>query len=169
MRKAMQAGIICVFSRWSYKHILRSCIPQSLQFARFNDQDGPAEMQHRKSGIIITLLVAATLSGCATGPVPPRTPSKVALITAGHFRGGTSFGRDISVLEVDGKPTDRPYGPIELVPGAHSVTMKCGDTVKARPLTVAAGEVYQFSIVTVPGVKGCSGSLTRVRPARKMG
>jgi hypothetical protein len=117
----------------------------------------------------VVMVAVAALSGCATGPFPSRTPSNVALITAGHFRGSTSFGREISVIEVDGKPTDSPHGPIALTPGAHSVTMKCGDTITARPVTVAAGEVYQFSMLTTPGVKGCSGSLTRVRSAKKLG
>jgi len=119
---------------------------------------------------IACIMIAATaLSGCATGPFPSRAASKVALITSGHFRGTTSFGPEISVVEIDGKATDKPHGPIMLLPGVHTVTMKCGDTINVRPMTVAAGEVYQFSMVTTPGVRGCSGSLTRVRRANKLG
>lgn len=117
----------------------------------------------------VVIFAIAVLSGCATGPFPGRTRSDVALITSGHFRGTTSFGREISVLEIDSKPTDKPHGPIALAPGAHSVTMKCGDTVKTQMVTVAAGEVYQFSMVTVPGTRGCTGRLSRVRSANKPG
>jgi len=116
----------------------------------------------------VAVFAIAVLSSCATGPFPARIRSDVALITAGHFRGGTSFGRDISVLEVDGKPTDKPHGPIALAPGTHTVTMKCGETTNAQTVTVAAGEVYQFAIVTTPGVRGCSGSLSRVRSTNKL-
>lgn len=119
--------------------------------------------------IAVVMVAAAALTGCMTGPFPNRTPSKVALITAGHFYASTSFGPEISVIEVDGKPTDLPYGPIVLEPGTHTVTMKCGDTIKNWLVKAAAGEVYQFKIITTPGVKGCAGSLARIRPANKLG
>jgi hypothetical protein len=119
---------------------------------------------------LATVTAAAMLTAsCATGPFPDRAPSKVAIITAGHFYASTSFGPEISVIEVDGKPTDRPYGPIALEPGAHTVTMKCGDTIKNWAVQAAAGEIYQFKIITTPGVKGCAGALARIRSANKLG
>jgi len=126
-------------------------------------------MNIRLPRIAVAIFATAVLSSCATGPFPARPRSDVALITAGYFRGGTSFGREISVIDVDGKPTDKPHGPIALAPGTHTVTMKCGDTINTQTVTVAAGEVYQFSIVTTPGVRGCSALLTRVRSTNKLG
>ena len=115
--------------------------------------------------------VAATLlAGCATESLRTRPLNRVALITSGdtYFSASTRFGPDISVVKIDGKAVDRPYGPIELEPGAHSVTMKCGDSIKARTVTVSAGEIYQFAMVATPGARGCWGSLSRVRSASKL-
>ena len=139
-----------------------------MRTAEFIKENGATDMKIHGPHIAIVMVAAAALNGCAIGPFPHREPSKVALITAGHFYASTSFGPEISVVDVDGKPTDLPHGPIALEPGAHSVTMKCGDTVKTRSLKVAAGEVYQFSIVTTPGVRGCSGSLARIRPRNRL-
>lgn len=72
-------------------------------------------------------------------------------------------GTRISVVDVDGKPVKEPYGPIELEPGTHTVTLKCDGSLKTSTVTVSAGEVYQFSKLATPGVKGCVGSLSRVR------
>ena len=120
--------------------------------------------------VALAMVAAALLAGCATGSSSGRSPNNtVALISSGdnYFTGNTRFGPEISLVEIDGKPVDRPYGLIELQPGTYSVAMKCGDTVKTRTVTVAAGEVYQFSMITLPGVRGCAGTLSRVRPASK--
>lgn len=129
----------------------------------------PADMKINMHHMVSVILAATLLAGCATEPLPTRPLSKVALITSGgtHFSSSTSFGPDISVVEIDGKPVDRPYGPLELEPGTHSVTMKCGDSIKNLTVKASAGEVYQFAMVAAPGVKGCSGSLDRVRSARR--
>lgn len=109
-------------------------------------------------------IAVALIAGCATRPVPTDRLNRVAIITSGNTNlfSLIKFGPVISVVDVDGKPVDRRYGPIELEPGTHSVTMQCGDETKAIKVTVAAGEVYRFAHVTTPGVKGCSGSLSRV-------
>ena len=115
---------------------------------------------------IASIAIAATLiAGCATERVTTDQLKRVAILTSGdtNFFALTRFGPVISVVEIDGKPIDKPYGPIELEPGTHLVTMKCGDAIKTNSVTVSAGEVYQFAIVTNPGVKGCLGSLSRVR------
>ena len=121
-------------------------------------------MKIRMSHIASMAIAAALVAGCATRPVPTDRLKNVAIITSGNTNlfSLTKFGPVISVVDVDGKPVDKRYGPIELEPGTHSVTMKCGDETKAIKLTVAAGEVYQFAHVTTPGVKGCSGALSRV-------
>ncbi len=92
---------------------------------------------------------------------------KVAVITSGdtNVRALTRFGRLITVTEIDGVPYAKPYGPIELEPGTHTVTMKCGDATNTSTLTVLPGEVYQFAMTSTPGVKGCAGSLSRVQAA----
>lgn len=126
--------------------------------------------KHYIASIAITVTLIA---GCALQPIRTDRLDKVAIITSGdtNVMALTKFGPVISLVEIDGKPVDKRYGPIELEPGTHSVTLKCGDQTKASSVTVAAGEVYQFAMVTTPGVKGCVGSLSRVRsadrPARK--
>lgn len=114
-------------------------------------------------------VVATLLAGCVTESAPARKLNRIALITSGdtYFYGATRFGPEISVVEIDGKPVDKPYGPIELEPGAHAITMKCGDSITARKVTVAAGDIYQFAVVATPGVRGCAGSLSRVWSAGK--
>ena len=101
-------------------------------------------------------------------PVRTSRLDKVAIITSGdtNVMALTRFGPLISLVEIDGKPVESRYGPVELDPGTHSVTLKCGDSTKVNTVNVAAGEVYQFSMVTTPGVKGCVGSLSRVRAAK---
>ena len=114
--------------------------------------------------------IAVTLTaGCAMQPVRTDRLDNAAIITSGstNMKGVARFRSMVSVVEIDGKPVDKPYGPIELAPGRHSVTMKCGDSTKTSPLTVAAGEVYEFVYETPSGVKGCVGSLTRVRSAAR--
>ena len=122
----------------------------------------------RLQHVALTMIAVVSLAGCATGPLPARPANtKVALITSGdnYFTGATRFGPEISVVDIDGKPVDKPFGLIELAPGTYTVAMKCGDSIKSRAVTVAAGEVYQFAMVTTPGVRGCAGILSRVHPA----
>ena len=118
---------------------------------------------------IASIAIAVTLiAGCALGPVRTDRLDKVAIITSGNTNvmALTRFGPVISLVEIDGKPVESRYGPVELEPGAHTVTMKCGDATKTNTVKVVAGEVYQFAMVTTPGVKGCVGSLSRVRTAK---
>ena len=114
-----------------------------------------------------TAIAVTLVAGCAMQPVRTDRLDNAAIITSGttNMKGVARFRSMVSVVDIDGKPVDKPYGPIELVPGRHSVTMKCGDSTKTSPLTVAAGEVYEFAYETPSGVKGCVGSLTRVRAA----
>ena len=117
------------------------------------------------SRIALMAAVVALVAGCASAPAPGHHLRNIALITSGDIVSYSATGSTagVSVVDVDGKPVSEPYGPIELAPGSHSVTMKCNDTVKTHKMTVAAGEVYQFNKVTTPGVKGCVGALSRVR------
>ena len=117
------------------------------------------------------LIIAAgmILFGCAAPPAPNDRLRSVALVTSGDtvsfaFAGSVPA---IVVVEIDGSPTDKPYGPIELKPGPHSVTMKCGDSLRSSNLTVRAGEIYQFNKIVSPGVKGCVASLSRMRSANR--
>ena len=116
----------------------------------------------------VTLTVGCASTSTSTS-APTRNLRNVALITSGDIVSYTSMGSDpaISLVDVDGKPVAEPHGLIELVPGTHSVTMKCYDTVRTHKVTVRAGEVYQFNKVTKPGVRGCVGALSRVRSARR--
>ena len=119
-------------------------------------------MPHIASVLVIAVLL---LAGCAAQPAASGRLKSGAIITSGDTVSYTSAdsASGVSVTEIDGKPVDSPYGPIELAPGKHTVTMKCGDAVKTNAVTVAAGEVYQFGKIASPGVKGCVGSLLRVR------
>lgn len=124
-------------------------------------------MKIRLHYIALTTIAVMLIAGCAIKPVSKDRLSKVAVITSGdtNIRSLTKFGRLITVVAIDGVPNDKPYGPIELEPGTHSVTMKCGDATNTSTLTVLPGEVYQFAMVTTPEVKGCSAILSRVQEA----
>ena len=115
----------------------------------------------------IATIAVTLIAGCAMQPVRTDRLDNAAIITSGstNVKGVARFRPMVSVVEIDGKPVDKPYGPIELAPGPHSVTMKCGDSTKVSSVTVAAGEVYEFAFATTPGVQGCVGSLSRVRSA----
>ena len=114
------------------------------------------------ASIVVTVVLTA---GCATKPAPADHLKNVAIIMPGDAVSFTLSGSGpvISVVEVDGKPVDTPHGPIKLPPGTHSVTMKCDGSIHTNTVTVSAGEVYQFAMVARAGVKGCVGSLSRVR------
>jgi hypothetical protein len=117
----------------------------------------------------VALIIAAglVLSGCAAPPAPNDRLKSVALITSGHTMSLAFAGAvpEIVIVDVDGSPTDKPYGPIELAPGPHAVTMKCGDALRLNNLTVKAGEIYQFNKVVAAGGKGCTATLSRMRSA----
>lgn len=116
------------------------------------------------ASMVIAVILAA---GCATQPPPAGHPRNVAILMSAYAASFTLTGSGpvISVVEVDGKPVDKPHGPVELQPGTHSVTMKCDGSVNTTTVTVSAGEVYQFGMATTAGVKGCVGSLSRVHSA----
>ncbi len=124
-------------------------------------------MKIRWHYIASTVIAVTLIAGCAIKRVPTDRLGKVAVITSGdtNLRALTRFGRLITVVAIDGTPNDKPYGPIELEPGTHSVTMKCGDATNTHTVTVLPGEVYQFAMVASPGVEGCSGSLERIQAA----
>src|SRR3569832_551229 len=119
-----------------------------------------------KSLSAIATLAILLLAGCATQSVPSERLNLVAVVTSG----GTylwNLGRmpTISVVEVDGTPPANAYGSIELVTGSHKLKMKYGGNITETQLTVAAGEVYEFSVVMC-GPGGCQGSLYRVQAAK---
>jgi hypothetical protein len=122
-------------------------------------------MRSNLSRLALTVMLAALLAGCASAPSSGRQLRSVALIMSGDVVSYNSHGAGtaISIVDVDGKPAAEPYGPVELKPGKHAMTLKCDTSVKTHILTVSAGEVYQFAKASSTGVKGCTGSLTRVR------
>ena len=114
--------------------------------------------------------VAATVAltaGCTSPPTANRNPRSVALIMSGDVVGYSSpgAGTRVSIKDVDGKPAKETYGPLELAPGRHTVTLACDGTDTPHTLTVRAGEVYQFVVRSSSGAKGCTGALSRVRSA----
>ena len=127
-----------------------------------------AEGQRMELRIAVVLAIAC-LAGCAAPPAPNQRMRDVAIITSGNTMSYSFAGSipEIVIVEIDGSPTDRPYGPIELKPGPHSVILKCGATPHTSNVTVRAGEIYQFKKVVAPGVKGCVASLSRLRAARR--
>jgi hypothetical protein len=120
-----------------------------------------------KSISAIATLATLLLAGCATQSVPSERLNQVAVVTSGGTNLWT-LGRmpTISVVEVDGAAPANAYGPIELAPGPHKLKMKCGGNITETQVTVAAGEVYEFSVV-MGGPGGCQGSLYRVRSANQ--
>ena len=120
-------------------------------------------MHNIRFGIAIAALALLWLAGCAAPPAGK--PRSVALIMSGDFMsyGAQGVGNRVSVVDVDGKPVAEPYGPVELAPGRHTVNIACNGAHAPHTLTVAAGEVYQFTARARPGAKGCTGALARVR------
>jgi hypothetical protein len=110
-----------------------------------------------------TAALALLLAGCAAPPAGK--PRSGALIMSGNFMSYSAqgVGNRVSVVDVDGKPVTEPYGPVELAPGRHTVNIACDGATTPHTLSVAAGEVYQFTARTRPGAKGCTGALARVR------
>jgi len=72
------------------------------------------------------------------------------------------------LVEIDGKPVAKPYGPIELAPGPHSVTMKCGDSTKTSSVTVGGGECMNLPLLLrrCPGMRRVSIPGAFSRPIR---
>jgi len=114
--------------------------------------------------IACTAVAAILLAGCASPHSGNRSPRTTALIMSGDVvsYGSPGFGPRVSISEVDGKPVAEPYGPLELAPGQHTVTLACDGSTNPHTLTMAAGEVYQF-LVRTSGPKGCIATLARVR------
>lgn len=123
-------------------------------------------MKLQRFGMFTTAVVAAALmAGCATPPQGNRPASKVAYVTSGgtYFYGATSFGPQITVVEIDAKAVAAPADPLELQPGTHTLKMKCGENVSTYALTVRAGEIYQYVMRAATDGKGCRAALARVR------
>jgi hypothetical protein len=123
-------------------------------------------MKTRLSYIAAVASAVTMLAGCGTAQPSSQHLRSVALITSGDVvvyaaPGPSNIG--VSIIEIDGRPVSEPYGPIELMPGIHTVMLKCDETVKALTRTFAGGEVYQFNRATTPGVKGCIGTLSILR------
>jgi hypothetical protein len=115
--------------------------------------------------IALIAAVIASIAGCESPPTASRTPRSVALILSGDVvgYGSPGAGTRVSIKDVDGKPAKEAYGPLELAPGRHTVTLACDGTDTPHTLTVRAGEVYQFVVRSTSGAKGCTGALSRVR------
>ena len=122
-------------------------------------------MKTTASCMACTALTVLLLAGCESPPVTHRNPRSVALIMSGDFVSYSSQWHNarVSVVDVDGKPAKEPYGPVELSPGSHTVTLACDGTNTPYTLTVVAGEVYQFVVRAASGTRGCVGGLSRVR------
>lgn len=131
-----------------------------------SDANGGESMKLQRISMFTTVAVAAALmAGCATPPQGNRPVSKVAYVTSGgtYFYGATSFGPEISVVEIDAKAVAAPADPLELQPGTHTLKMKCGENVSMYSLTARAGEVYQYVMRAATDGKGCRAALARVR------
>jgi hypothetical protein len=126
---------------------------------------------NRKSGhfaVSAACAVAALLvmTSCATKPIPQARLSKSAFITAGDTNLWlAATGKAVTVVDVDGATPEHNQGPIELSPGTHKVRLKCADNVSEQEVTVAAGEVYQFSVLVDPRDHHVEGRLQRIKPA----
>lgn len=115
--------------------------------------------------VALIAAACALTAGCESPPASGRTPRSGALIMSGDVVGYSSpgAGTRVSIVDVDGKPAKEAYGPLELAPGRHTVTLACDGVNTPHTLTVRAGEVYQFVVRAAPGAKGCAGALSRVR------
>ena len=114
-------------------------------------------------GAVAALLL---ITACSTHPIPTARLSKSAFITAGDTNVWlAATGKSVSVVDVDGTAPQYPQGPIELSPGPHKIKLKCNDNISEQDLTVAAGEVYQFSVYVVPDDHHVEGRLQRIKPA----
>jgi hypothetical protein len=119
------------------------------------------------SSALCALALLLAMSSCATQPIPQARLSRSAFIT----QGDTNFwliatGKAVSVIDVDGTAPEHSQGPIELSPGIHKVKLKCKDTISEQEITVAAGDVYQFSVFVDPNDHHVEGRLQKIRSTR---
>jgi hypothetical protein len=119
------------------------------------------------SSALCALALLLAMSSCATHPIPQARLSHSGFITEGD----TNFwliatGKAVSVIDVDGAAPEHSQGPIELSPGIHKVKLKCKDTISEQEITVAAGDVYQFSVFVDPNDHHVEGRLQKIRSTR---
>jgi len=111
-------------------------------------------------------LALLAVTACATHPIPTARLSTSAFITAGDTNFWLTFGaggKSVSVVEVDGAAPEHSQGPIELSPGTHKIKLKCNDLISEQEITVAAGDVYQFSVLVDPHDHHVEGRLQKIR------
>ena len=114
----------------------------------------------------VCAFAALLMCSCAAQPIPQARLSKSAFITAGDTNIWlAASGKSVSVAEVDGVAPEHNQGPIELAPGSHKVKLKCNENISEQEITVAAGEVYQFSVYVDPQDHHVEGRLQRIKPA----
>ena len=113
----------------------------------------------------LAALAVALIAACGTPPAVNRAPRTVAHIVSGDVvsYSSASYGARVSMVELDGMPVAEPYGPVELKPGQHIVSLKCDSTTKSYAIAATAGQVYLFVTRSAPDVKGCIPALVRVR------
>jgi hypothetical protein len=119
------------------------------------------------SSALCALALLLAMTSCATHPIPQARLSSSGFITEGD----TNFwliatGKAVSVVEVDGVAPEHSQGPIEMSPGVHKVKLKCKDTISEQEITVAAGDVYQFSVFVDPNDHHVEGRLQKIRSTR---
>jgi len=116
---------------------------------------------------LCSLAFALVITSCAAKPIPQARLSKSAFITAGDTNMWLiAGGKTVSVVDVDGTAPENGQGPIELSPGTHTIKMKCNEVVSDQEITVAAGDVYQFSVYVDPNDHHVEGRLQKIRSTR---
>jgi hypothetical protein len=121
---------------------------------------------HFAMSAVCALTVLCMLTSCSTQPIPQARLSKSAFITAGDTNVWlAASGKSVSVVDVDGVAPEHSQGPIELSPGTHKLKLKCNDNITEQEISVAAGEVYQFSVFVDPQDHHVEGRLQRIKPA----
>jgi hypothetical protein len=119
------------------------------------------------SSALCALALLLAMSSCATQPIPQARLSRSGFITEGDTNFWlTATGKAVSVIDVDGAAPEHSQGPIELSPGIHKVKLKCKDTISEQEITVAAGDVYQFSVFVDPNDHHVEGRLQKIRSTR---
>ncbi len=118
-------------------------------------------------GAILATLTIALLGACGSPLAQPRGPRDVAHIYSGDVVSYNSQGSRsrVQVINIDGRPIENGYGPLEIPPGNHTINLNCDGAPQALDLIVAQGEIYRFVERTTAGVKGCVARLSRVRRA----
>jgi hypothetical protein len=125
-------------------------------------------MKTHHYAIVPAIFAVLLLTSCTSTPPGNRSARTGALIVSGDVvsYSSTAVNPRVSVIDVDGKPVKEPYGPVELAPGRHTVNLGCNGTSSSQTITAAAGEIYQFAARIKPGVKGCTGALTRMHTSK---